>query len=423
MRFASALALAAAILACQPNVSAPPSPSEERSATPPLATPTQATAAPTATSTPAALTGVAIPIPDLKVACAARPSADSRLALVRLPASTSLPLVPYPIENDLAAAQRTWTIAGVQDPLRPNVLCSVDGAAQARFVTADAIAVTVRKQVRTADSTDFTVGAKLIRHTISSGKDDVILTMDGNPSLLDIAWSRDLSTVAYIEGSAFCDSITTRRLHLFANNLDRILMDIGPCAGRGTSEHDTLALSFSPNGKYFALVNTYGAGKDRGVDVAGSLRVFDRGGTEVFVGQGSDAVWAQDQLYFLGTAGVARWDAVAGVTSALPGVVWLAPSASPDGTTIAYVTSTTGTTSATLALAMYRTDLGRVTPIKTDRALPRYVTPTAFIASADGPCACSLFGHALTGPTFLYDTATGTETTSPIVAVGDVWPR
>ncbi len=135
------------------------------------------------------------------------------------------------------------------------------------------------------------------------------------------------------------------------------------------------------------------------------------------------SVWSGHSLYFRDNGGVEVWRD--GATSRfLAGVQWVRPKASPAGGLIVYE-------------ARDRTDLAhvyvvdtvsnKVKELKAGRSEPVFLTSRYVWYAGERLCTptdqCAVTSTTPTGKTYIYDLQTGTEYSSIITGVYDVWPH
>jgi hypothetical protein len=136
------------------------------------------------------------------------------------------------------------------------------------------------------------------------------------------------------------------------------------------------------------------------------------------------AVWASvpSRLFFRGATGpLKRWDASAGVTSTVS-VRWIRPRASPDGRWIA---ATVRGSNGLGSVSLYSVQAGSVsTTTPTGRSGARFLTNDLVWYSGERACSTCFGGQpAPSGVTYIYSIAGGSEVTSRLGSVSDVWPH
>ena len=240
------------------------------------------------------------------------------------------------------------------------------------------------------------------------------------------AWSPDGKAVVFmIYGSTDPYAVT---IHQFRAGHDQVLgsMPFGGGGGCETFAGCTFAnwldsrLSYSPDGTLISLVvNTFSGSYFRIWSSAGKLLKSNDG-------QGATmSTWSGRGLYFRDAKGVEVWqDGV--ISSFLPGVAWVKPKGSPDGTQIVF---TVRDTSGWGHIRVVDTATKQVRELKSARTDAVFLTSRFVWYEGERACvAADVCGahpptHPLSGKTYIYDLQTGTESESIITTVYDVWPH
>lgn len=259
-------------------------------------------------------------------------------------------------------------------------------------------------------------------------------------------WSPDGKSLAYL-----VDPQTGNgpELRLMSHGADRLLATLPEVPGRGGSAEDSNLLAFSPDGQYFALVETF-TGPGSGEQAAFQVRRADGtlvaaypsgpGGVttgSVWSGKRTMAVWGGtgSSLYFRNafSPGVERWDPQSNATMVMPSVQWFSPAASPNGRWIAYTVGD--------QVAFYDLSTGRSSPSsKLGRTSPAFISSGLVWYAGVRPCTpdeqqappltriCGGLGlpdFPRTGQEFLFDPLTQQETSTNFGALGvlDIWPQ
>jgi hypothetical protein len=232
------------------------------------------------------------------------------------------------------------------------------------------------------------------------------------------AWSPDRGFLAYVTSDA-----TAVNLHLLSGGGDRVVATMGPVPGRGANpEEDDAYLAFSPDGAYFALVQTFtGSGDQLQV-----RRTID-GSLAFSLARATMATWgsAGSRLYYRAPSSsqVQLWDSAAGVSQAFSQAQWIRPRSDAGDDQLAYtVRNSTGQPHVWL----YGHGGRSGGELPNFRSTPTWLNTTTFFMLEEAACSpnCGL------GPawqpdfkTFTYDTGTLTETASRIAQVFGAWPR
>jgi hypothetical protein len=214
--------------------------------------------------------------------------------------------------------------------------------------------------------------------------------------------------------------------HLLAGGTDRVLTTLPPVPGRGTSPQsdDDFMLAFSPDGLYLALVQTF-ATDGSGETAPFQVRRVSDGALVYSAASGTMAVWASvpSRLFFRSASGVmSRWDPSGGVATMQGSLKWSRPHASPDGRWIAYTIYDSATQPHVGLYSVQGNSLGPQPAGLRSGAL--FLNNDLLWYQEEAVAECGLGGCSqLTGRTFIYDIAGGTEPTSRLSGVIDAWPR
>lgn len=233
------------------------------------------------------------------------------------------------------------------------------------------------------------------------------------------AWSPDRGFLAYVTSDS-----TSVTLHLLSGGGDRVVATMGAVPGRGfnPSEDDSY-LAFSPDGAYFALVQTFtGFGDQLQVH-----RTID--GTIAFsLAKGTMATWGStgSKLYYRmpSSSVVQVWDSSAGVSQAFgQQLSWIQPRAAAGADDLAFtVRDSAGTPHVWLYVNGGRS-AGQLPNI---RSSPVWLNSTSFFYLEEAACSpnCGIGPPwQPDGKTFTFDTAAQAETSSRIIVVYGAWPR
>jgi hypothetical protein len=292
-------------------------------------------------------------------------------------------------------------VRDIQDPANAHNLCTLDAAAASpRFVTATSIAyVTGDNQIIKADLTNGITTVLATYHS-GFGPGQFAMSPDGGRS------------ISYLDGNDW---------RLAGPSGNRVLATLPAVPGRGGTDEDDSYLSFSPDGQYIALFQTYHVGGS-GETAADQIRRASDGGLVYSASGMTMAVWSSipSRLFFRDSSGaVRRWDSISGVSS-MTSLHWIRPQSSPDGRWIAY---TIRTTNEVGAVGLYSVQGNSVSgPTLTSRSHVRFLNTDLIWYIGDKACAC-LGGPLPSGVTYIYSIAGGSEVTARLSSVLDVWPR
>jgi hypothetical protein len=138
------------------------------------------------------------------------------------------------------------------------------------------------------------------------------------------------------------------------------------------------------------------------------------------------SAWSGSSLFFRDNNGVHVWHAGV-VSSFLPGVMWVKPMGSSDGSHIVYVARDSSGWSHTYVVD---TATKTVRELKKARSEPVVFLTSRFVwyegeraCVASDVCGANPPFHPSNGKTYIYDLQAGTETESIITQVFDVWPH
>ena len=191
---------------------------------------------------------------------------------------------------------------------------------------------------------------------------------------------------------------------------------VAGCFGADTWD---VSLSYSPDGKYISLVIS--------VANASTFRLWTPDGTLVKSSDTSSpfmSVWSGGSLYFRDAAGVEVWRAGV-VSSFLPGVAWIRPKASPAGGQIIYDARDAQEWDHTYVVD---TASGNVRDLGKAHSGPVFLTSRYAWYQGQRPCVAGDYcgtrvAGVDNGKTYIFDLQAGTESSSIITNVVDVWPH
>ena len=237
------------------------------------------------------------------------------------------------------------------NPTKPVTLCSLSAeAGSPKFISGTEVGYAI-----TNSTQDPNVNITSIqRLSLNPGSKPItVATVQGN--VLDVAWSPDGSSVAYLAytevsnlGSGAANQLWLKKGSAPAQALTPLI----PLFGRDVSVDDQTIVRFSPDGKYLLMDDTFVAGAAPALEKFAAFQVLSaQDGGLVWVppsalgvsgGKGAPfatmAAWSQtsDRLYYRDQTGVHSWDPPATVGMVAAGLVWFSPSLSPDNSLLAY---------------------------------------------------------------------------------------
>jgi hypothetical protein len=362
---------------------------------------------------------------------------------------------PIPRSGQLALVSldsQTAAIDLVSNPSQPQRLCLINNV----FTLAPAAAGGPRFVGRSEVSyIDLGSPGGILRLNLATGISTTVVSWNSGGIFPfggagGYGWSPDGKSLAYL-----FDPQTGNgpELRLVSRGADRLLATLPAVPGRGGNPEDSNLLAFSPDGQYFALVETF-TGPGSGEQAPFQVRRAD--GTLVAAypaspgdvttsgalsGKRTMAVWAGtgSTLYFRPTdsPGVERWTPQSQQTMVMPSVQWSWPAASPDGRWIAY---TVPDGQGMPHVAVYDRTTGLSSSLTNAGGInPHFVASNLVWYAAVRPCTpeeqqappasriCGGLGlpdFPKTGQEFVFDVLTKQEVSTKLGDLGvlDIWP-
>ncbi len=307
-------------------------------------------------------------------------------------------------------------LADVSSAKSPRTLCGISGGSfQLQLVTQTMISWYATQGNPSSAGTsviavlDLFNGASTVAATWSGGS-----AMDGLH-----AWSPDRGFLAYIASNS-----SAVELHLLSGGGDRVVTTLGAVPGRGLDPNqDDSYLAFSPDGAYFALVQTFtGSGDQLQV-----RRTID-GSLAFRLPKGTMATWGStgSRLYYRipSSSLVQVWDSKAGVSQALPKqLAWIRPRADAGDDNIAF---TVRDSAGTPHVWLYGHGGQTGGQLPNVRSSPIWLNSTELFYVEEAVCSTNCgIGPAWQpdGKTFTFDDAQQAETASKVSQVFSAWPR
>ncbi len=297
----------------------------------------------------------------------------------------------------------TVVVRDIQDPANAKNVCLFDSTVQSpQFVSASEVAY------ETADNS-------ILRAQFTSDKAVHVVTYSSGFGSGQYAYSPDGRSVTFLDGNKW---------YLFGPSGNRVLSTLPAVPGRGISPNqDDSFLSFSPDGQYLALFQTFHVG-GTGETAPDQIRKASDGSLVYSTSGMTMAVWASvpSRLFFRDTAGsVKRWDPSGGV-STMTTLSWIRPKSSPDGRWIAYTFPTPSGVGGVGFYSVQANSVSNTTP--PGRSGVRFLTNDLVWYIGEKPCSTCANGQpAPTGVTYIYSIAGASEITSRLASVNDAWPR
>ena len=301
------------------------------------------------------------------------------------------------------AGDPTVVVRDIQDPSHARNLCSFDPAATApQFVSATQVAYE-------------TAANQIIKAELTSGSTTVLASYSSGFGSGQYSISPDGRSITYLSGNAW---------HLSSPSGDHVLTTLPAVVNRGANpDEDDSFLSYSPDGLYIALVQTFHTGGS-GATAPDQVRKASDGSLVFSTSGMTMGVWASvpSRLYFRDSAGTMhRWDPSAGLSSMLP-LKWINPRSSPDGRWIAYTFRTTGGIGGVGFYSVQGNSVANTSP--PGRSAPKFLNNDLVWYQGEKACPTCLGGQPTpTGVTYIYDIAGAAEVVSRLAGVNDAWPH
>jgi WD40 repeat protein len=295
----------------------------------------------------------------------------------------------------------TVVVRDIQDPANARNLCTFDQSTLApQFVSATAVAY-------------GTPAGQIVRADLASGATTVLATYGAGIGSGQYSVSPDGRSITYIDGNSW---------HLAGPSGNRVLTTLPGIPARGINpDEDDSFLSYSPDGLYIALFQTFHTGGS-GETAPDQVRRASDGSLVYSTSGMTMAVWASvpSRLFFRDGAGnVHRWDPSSGASS-MVSLHWIRPRQSPDGRWIAYIVRASNGLGQ-FGLYSVQGNQAQTTPLNGRTGVVFLSNDLVFY---NGERACSnCIGPQLTGVSYIYDIAGGTEVTSRLSAAYDAWPH
>jgi Tol biopolymer transport system component len=307
-------------------------------------------------------------------------------------------------------------LADVSNPKSPQTICGITGGNfQPELVTQ-----TMISWFATQGSPGTSGTSVIAVLDLFSGTSTIAATWAGGGTMDGLhAWSPDRGFVAYVASDA-----NGVNLHLLSGGGDRVVAQLGAVPGRGVNpSEDDAYLAFSPDGAYFALVQTLTSSGDQ-LQVR---RTFD-GSLAFSLARGTMATWGSSgsQLYYRlpGSGLIQVWDSSSGVSQAFgQQLLWIRPRADAGDDDLAF---TVRDTNGTPHVWLYGHTGRSGGPLPNVRSSPVWLNATTIYYVEEAACSSNCgIGPAWQpdGKTFTYDIAAGAETASHITTVYGAWPR
>ena len=306
-------------------------------------------------------------------------------------------------------------LADVSNAKSPRTLCGISGGSfQPQLVTQTTLSWSATQGTPTAAGTSLIAVLNPFL-----GTSTVVASWSGGSFMDGLhAWSPDRGFLAYVASNA-----SALELHLLSGGGDRVVATMGPVPGRAPDPNqDDAYLAFSPDGAYFALVQTFASSGDQ-LQVR---RTLD-GSVAFSLTKGTMATWDStgSKLYYRmpNSSAVLVWDSAKGVSQAISQAAWIRPRADAGDDNIAFTVRDSAGTPHVWLYGHGGRSGGQLPNV---RSSPIWLNTTEFFFVEESVCSANCgIGPAWqpNGKTFTFDLAQQTETASRISQVYSVWPR
>jgi hypothetical protein len=306
-------------------------------------------------------------------------------------------------------------LADVTDPRNPHPICTITGSWTAQLVTQTTISWSA------TEGSPVTAGDSVIGFLdLFTGNTTVAATWSGGAAMDGLhAWSPDRGFLAYVASDA-----SAVNLHLLSGGGDRVVATLGSVPGRGANPNeDDAYLGFSPDGAYFAFVQTYSSSGDHL-----QIRHTQDGSLAYSQPLGTMATWGSSGsvLYFRKPVSsvISLWDPSGVVTQAFgQQLSWIQPRADAGDDNLAFTVRDTAGTPHVWLYGHGGRSGGQLPNV---RSSPVWLNTTAFFYVEEAPCGTACGPGPATQPdgkTFTFDLGQQAETASKISQVLGAWPR
>ncbi len=371
-----------------PSVSAAPA----SAGTSPSAGASPSTGAPFPSPSPATST-----VPPVTASCSAPPAAGEQLALVSIRGTAGI------------------VVRDITDIGHPRTRCTISGGGDFSFVGATRLTY-----IALASGDQGAAGA-LYMFNMATGTTSLVRSWayTGFAGWI-YAWSPDGSHLSYLNSAA--SGLTW---HMLSAAGDRTLASLGTIPGGGVSgDSDDVMTGFSADGQFVAVEQTFTGGSS---PIRIQVNRVGDGSIAYSRTDGTMAAWAGAgaHLYFRTAAGVQSWDPAGGVLPVTPGLAWIHPHASPDGSRMAFavLNAQSNHVSEVLDLTTGTTHSMSSNP----RVGAAFLNASLVWYAGESICTtttpCGLGGPPLSGQTYIYDLGSDVETGSIDTAYFDAWPH
>lgn len=297
----------------------------------------------------------------------------------------------------------TVVVRDIQDPANAKNLCSFNSnVVSPEFVSGSVVAYS-------------TPDHQIVSAPLGGGSATIWATYSGSPQQSgQFAFSPDGKTMTYVDGNAW---------HLVGAAGDRVLATLPSIPNRGINpDEDDSFLSFSPDGLYVALFQTFHVGGS-GPTAPDQIRRASDGSLVYSTSGMTMAVWASvpSRLFFRDSNGnVHRWDPSGGLSS-MTSIRWIRPKSSPDGRWIAYTFRTSSGVGGVGFYSVQANSVQNTSPPGRSGAM--FLSNDLVFYIGEKACSTCILQTTPTGVTYIYSISGASEITSRLAAVYDAWPH
>jgi len=306
-------------------------------------------------------------------------------------------------------------LADVTDARNPHPICSIAGPWVPQLV-----AQTVISWSATQGAPGTSGDSVIVVDDLFTGNTTVAASWSGGAFMDGLhAWSPDRGFLAYVtsDGGGV-------NLHLLSGGGDRVVLTLGAVPGRGANPNeDDAFLGFSPDGAYFAFVQTYSSSGDHL-----QVRHTQDGSLAYSQSLGTMATWGSSGsvLYFRKPVSsvISLWDPNGVVTQAIgQQLAWIRPRADAGDDNLAFTVRDTAGTPHVWTYGHGGRSGGQLPNV---RSSPVWLNTTSLFYVEEAPCGSTCGPGPSTQPdgkTFTYDLGQQGEVASRIGQVLGTWPR
>lgn len=319
------------------------------------------------------------------------------------PSSRSLALVNLRGSSQLL-------VRDITDISHPTTLSTPGSLQQPQFVSAT--------DLSSIDHVDGQDGNRLMRMPLAGSPKSLVANC-----IVVFAWSPDGTAAAYVADVTDYTTYSASELHLVTDGQNRLVSSmpylLGGCETQTCADSSDVRLSYSPDGRFISLVQSFGGPNFRLWTSDGKLLKSNEPHLSYRM-----STWSGTSLYFVDATGVVAWRDGA-VSSFLPGVFWLRPKGSPAGGQIVYAARDRDGWAHTYVVD---TSTGKVRELNKARAEPAFLSSRYIWYAGERACVATdqcdpSLPVIASGKAYIYDLQDGTETESIITSVYDVWPH